>query len=81
LPAKIGDAPGRVLDSSYGGLRFEVERQAERSLPTSLTATLLTSGLSVPVDLVWTMRSGEKRWMCGAACRRAGKILPARGTA
>jgi DNA-binding response OmpR family regulator len=67
LPAKIGDAPGRILDISYGGLRFEVERRAERSLPTSLTVTLLTSGLSVPVDLVWTMPSGEKRWMCGAA--------------
>jgi DNA-binding response OmpR family regulator len=67
LPAKIGDAPARILDISYGGLRFEVERRAESSLPTSLTVDLLTSGLSVPVDLVWTTRSGEERWMCGAA--------------
>jgi two-component system response regulator RegA len=67
LPAKIGDAPARILDVSYGGLRFEVERRAERSLPMSLTVTLLTSGLSVPVDLVWTTRSGEEHWLCGAA--------------
>ena len=67
LPAKIGDAPARILDVGYGGLRFEVERRSEPPLPASLTVDLLGSGLSVPVDLVWTTRSGEERWMCGAA--------------
>jgi len=73
LPARIGGAPARILDVSYGGLRFEVERRAERSFPTSLTVDLLTSGLSVPVDLVWTTRRGDETWMCGAALSQGGE--------
>ena len=71
LPAKVGDEPARVLDISYGGLRLELERRPERPMPTSFTLDFPTSGLSVPVDVVWTTRVGEEHWVCGASVIQA----------
>jgi CheY-like chemotaxis protein len=67
LPARVGDEPARILDVSYGGLRLELERRPERPLPTSFTLDFPTSGVSVPVDVVWTTRVGEEHWVCGAS--------------
>jgi CheY-like chemotaxis protein len=67
LPARVGDEPARILDVSYGGLRFELERKPERPVPTSFTLDFPTSGVSVPVDVVWTTRVGEEHWVCGAS--------------
>jgi DNA-binding response OmpR family regulator len=65
LPARVNDRPARILDISYGGLRFELEREAERALGPTFLVNLPTSGVSVPVDLVWTTRSDD-HWVCGA---------------
>lgn len=67
LPARVGDEPARVLDISYGGLRLELERKPERPVPTSFTLEFPNSGVSVPVDVVWTTRVGEEHWVCGAS--------------
>jgi two-component system, response regulator RegA len=67
LPARVGDEPARVLDISYGGLRLELERKPERPVPTSFTLDFPTTGVSVPVDVVWTTRVGEEYWVCGAS--------------
>jgi DNA-binding response OmpR family regulator len=71
LPAKVGNEPARVLDISYGGLRLELERRPERPMPTSFTLDFPSSGLSVPVDVVWTTRVGEEHWVCGASVVQA----------
>jgi DNA-binding response OmpR family regulator len=71
LPAKVGNEPARVLDISYGGLRLELERKPERPMPTSFTLDFPSSGLSVPVDVVWTTRVGEEYWVCGASVIQA----------
>ena len=71
LPAKVGDEPARVLDISYGGLRLELERKPERPVPTSFTLDFPNSGVSVPVDVVWTTRVGEEHWVCGASIAQA----------
>jgi DNA-binding response OmpR family regulator len=63
VPAKIGNTPARLVDVSYGGVRLELQRQPEP--PGSLTVNLPASGFSVNVDVVWTMRVGDERWMCG----------------
>jgi DNA-binding response OmpR family regulator len=67
LPARVADSSARVLDVSYGGLRLEIERQTQEVLPASFTVTLPASGLSVPVDLVWSTPIGDQAWLCGAA--------------
>lgn len=67
LSAQVADSTARVLDLSYGGLRLEIQRRAEEVLPPSFTVSLPASGLSVPVDLVWSTRVGDQAWLCGAA--------------
>jgi DNA-binding response OmpR family regulator len=67
LPVNADGEPARVLDISYGGLRLEVERRSQQEPPTSFIVRLTGFGLSVPVDLVWTSRVSEKKWLCGAS--------------
>lgn len=67
LGARVQQAPARILDISYGGLRLEVERAAGREIPSSFSVTLPTSRLSVQVDLVWKSQVGDRNWLCGAA--------------
>ena len=67
LAARIDDQPARILDVSYGGLRFEIPRTADETLPTSISVHLLTSDLSMRADLVWQVARGEQAWVCGAA--------------
>ncbi len=69
LDAWIGDAPARILDVSYGGLRFEIERPSEHKPPSSFSFSVSEGGVSVSsvhADLVWTTRAGERNWVCGA---------------
>jgi FixJ family two-component response regulator len=65
LSARVEDGSARIVDISYGGLRFEIERQ--QPLPPSFTITVTKPGLSINVNRAWEMRSGDRRWVCGAA--------------
>ena len=74
LRASIDDSPARVLDISYGGLRIEVQRTAEKPLPRTFNLKLTTAALDFPADLVWTNRTGDRSWQCGVALSRMGRI-------
>jgi CheY-like chemotaxis protein len=65
MPARIDDHPARILDVSYGGLRFEMPRLGE--LPPSLSVRLPSADISVRADVVWHTPLGETGWLCGAA--------------
>jgi DNA-binding response OmpR family regulator len=65
LPARVDDHPARILDISYGGLRFEMPRIGE--LPSSLSVKLPTADIAVRADVVWHTPLGENAWLCGAA--------------
>jgi CheY-like chemotaxis protein len=65
LPARIDDTAARIVEISYGGVRFEIERPPSRGMPSSLAVVL--PHLFVVVDLVWTVRSGDCSWICGAS--------------
>ena len=69
LPISIGDTPARIVDVSYGGLRFEMQRgqATDGALPESLSITLPNTQLSVKAKLVWENLIGDGTWMCGAA--------------
>jgi DNA-binding response OmpR family regulator len=66
LPISVDDAPARVVDVSYGGLRFEMDRKLEGA-PASVSIRLPTAQLSVKAKLVWENLVGEGTWICGAA--------------
>jgi FixJ family two-component response regulator len=67
LSAHVEDVSARIVDVSYGGLRFEIERQQPLPPSFTLTVTVPDPGLSINVNLVWAMRSGDRLWVCGAA--------------
>jgi FixJ family two-component response regulator len=72
LPARIADLKARILDVSYGGLRFEIESDPEVAMLASFNVSVAPD-LAVPVDLVWTSRTGDRSWLCGAAVSYANQ--------
>jgi DNA-binding response OmpR family regulator len=76
LPASVADEPARIVDVSYGGVRFEMHRAADRTLPTSFNITLPTAQLSVQADLVWKSLIGDQTWLCGAALSQENPSAP-----
>jgi DNA-binding response OmpR family regulator len=67
LPASVEDEPARIVDVSYGGVRFEIRRTLEVGLPASFKLTLPSAQLSMPATLVWKNLIGDQTWMCGAS--------------
>jgi DNA-binding response OmpR family regulator len=65
VSAEVEQAQARIVDISYGGVKFEIER--DQSLPPSFRITMASPGLSIEADLVWGTRSGDRHWVCGAA--------------
>lgn len=70
LPIRVEDVPARIVDVSYGGLRFEMQRSdsdgTNGALPHSLSIRLPTAQLSLKAKLVWE-NLVDGTWMCGAA--------------
>ena len=65
LDARIDDRPARIIDISYGGLRFEIPRFGDP--PTSLSVRLPAADIAVRADVVWRAPLGDNAWLCGAA--------------
>ena len=71
MSAHVAELPARILDISYGGLRFEIEHARAAALPPSFSITVPASHVSVHVDLVWKNRTDAARWLVGAAVSEA----------
>ena len=67
LVGQVDASRARILDVSYGGLRFELDDNAVLSLPPSFEINLPSKDVAVHVDLVWQSRTNEGNWLCGAA--------------
>ena len=66
--ARIDGVPAKVLDMSYGGLRLEISMPPERKPPPSIEVSLMSFGLSISADVMWTIRlEPAGTWICGAA--------------
>jgi CheY-like chemotaxis protein len=64
--ARIDDSRARLIDVSYGGVRFALERGPEQPLPASFDIDLPEYGVSVHAELVWVRRTGDQNYECGA---------------
>lgn len=62
IPLQIGQNRARLLDVSYGGLRFELEGESY-ALHSPVQIEIPASRLSVDAELVWSARSTD-----GASC-------------
>jgi DNA-binding response OmpR family regulator len=86
VPVRIGRAPGKLVDVSYGGLRFEFAGESY-DLPSPITIDFPDSQIQVRANLVWSSRSDDgTSSVCGAGLidethdeswRRFVDLLPA----
>ena len=67
LPAQIDDEPARILDVSYGGVRFEIAGEPDRTPPSSFSMTFPSAQLTVKATLIWKSLIAGRIWLCGAA--------------
>lgn len=65
IDARVDDAPARIIDVGYGGVRLEVRAAREEPLPASVRLTL-AGNVSVDLNVVWNRRDGET-WQYGAS--------------
>jgi len=65
LSARVDDTFVRILDVSYGGLRFLAKRDASALAKPSFRITFPKAAISVPVRVVWQQDSESNR-LCGA---------------
>lgn len=66
LSARVDDTFVRVLDVSYGGLRFIGKRDSSALAKPSFRITFPKAAISVPVRVVWQHDSDESNRLCGA---------------
>jgi CheY-like chemotaxis protein len=62
VPLQVGRARARLIDVSYGGLRFELEGESFE-LPSPVHIAIPDSQLGLEAELVWSVRSTD-----GASC-------------
>lgn len=65
VSAHVGEAVARLVDVSYGGVRFEIE--LDEAPPPSFNIQVSSPSVSVDVDLVWESQADGRHWTCGAA--------------
>jgi len=66
--ARMGNTPAKVVDMSYGGFRLEMSAPPEREPPPSIELNLMSFGLFVNAEVVWTSRlESSGGWACGAS--------------
>jgi len=66
LTAQVGDQPAKIVDVSYGGVRFEIRSSEAAKLPETFQLRL-PNLMSLQADLVWKSVLNEDIWLCGAA--------------
>jgi DNA-binding response OmpR family regulator len=66
LTAQVGDTPARIVDVSYGGVKFEI-RRGEGAAPPASFHLRISNDMSLQADLVWKSMLTDEMWVCGAA--------------
>ena len=66
LTAQVGEQPARIVDISYGGVKFEI-RPGEHGTPPPSFQLRLSDSMSLQADLVWKSMLTDEMWVCGAA--------------
>jgi DNA-binding response OmpR family regulator len=67
LTAHVGDQPARIVDVSYGGVKFEIRpASTESELPQTFLLRF-PNAMALQADLVWKSLLNDEMWVCGAA--------------
>jgi DNA-binding response OmpR family regulator len=71
LVVRITDRSARVLDLSYGGLRFETNEATD--MPASLKIEFPDSGVAIEAQRIWCQPTPVGSWFCGVAISSLGQ--------
>jgi DNA-binding response OmpR family regulator len=66
LMAQVNELPAKIVDVSYGGVRFEV-RPGEGGMLPERFQLQLPNAMSLQADLVWKSMLSNDMYVCGAA--------------
>jgi DNA-binding response OmpR family regulator len=66
LTATVGEHQAKIVDVSYGGVRFEIRRPHDQGVPETFQLRL-PNAMSLQADLVWKSMLTDDMWVCGAA--------------
>ncbi len=66
LTAQVGDQPAKIVDVSYGGVRFEIRTGEGGTIPDTFQLRF-PNAMSLQADLAWKNTLSEDTWLCGAA--------------
>lgn len=67
IPLEVGLAQARLVDVSYGGLRFQLQGEGHE-LRSNMEIRIPVSQLRLDAELVWSARTDDgASWLCGAA--------------
>lgn len=66
LTAHVDDQVARIVDISYGGVKFEIRQGETGDVPSSFLLRL-PNEMALQADLVWKSMLNEGTWVCGAA--------------
>jgi CheY-like chemotaxis protein len=66
LTAQVGQQPAKIIDVSYGGVKFEIRPGGAGAPPPSFELRL-PNEMSLQADLVWKNMLTDEMWICGAA--------------
>jgi DNA-binding response OmpR family regulator len=66
LMAHVDNQPAKIVDVSYGGVRFEIKPD-DGSDPPERFHLKLPNKMSLQADLVWKSMLTNDMWVCGAA--------------
>lgn len=66
LMARVGEHQAKIVDVSYGGVKFEI-RPPDGAVPPDRFQLQLPNAMSLQADLVWKSMLNNDMWVCGAA--------------
>jgi DNA-binding response OmpR family regulator len=66
LTATVGEHQAKIVDVSYGGVRFEI-KPGDGGMPPDRFQLRLPNAMSLQADLVWKSMLTNDMWVCGAA--------------
>ena len=64
--AHVDNQPAKIVDVSYGGVRFEIKPD-DGGDPPERFHLKLPNEMSLQADLVWKSMLNNDMWVCGAA--------------
>lgn len=67
LTAQVGDQPARIVDVSYGGVKFEIRPPRHESEFPQTFLLKFPNAMALQADLVWKSLLNDEMLVCGAA--------------